>query len=313
MNINLGELIRLKNRLVDIDDNISTTLSSANAEVNNISSLLSSSGLSNACSIVEEEISVLVYTLKTNLEKIEEFMSTQINKYEITNEEAVKELKELINLLNSLSSDKNIYGNDSQFVAGGLKNINTNAALGEITAVGVGGIVGESMLTGSKFEQGNAFQNNNANNQIDISVYNNKPEYGFVVTTGNKTYNLTPEEYDLLCSIVAAESDHSYDDALGVVTTILNRCEDPNWINFVEIGYHMENNPINQATCPHQFVVYQHGLNQRFLNGNAPESVQKAVMDALAGVRNHDYLSFRSNDSTGYSWNMITDTGNRYL
>ena len=36
------------------------------------------------------------------------------------------------------------------------------------------------------------------------------------------------------------------------------------------------------------------------------------VNTALAGVRNHDYESFRSNGTTGYSSNMITSTGNRY-
>jgi hypothetical protein len=40
--------------------------------------------------------------------------------------------------------------------------------------------------------------------------------------------------------------------------------------------------------------------------------VFEAVMDALAGVRNHDYLSFRSNKTTSYSDNMISATGNRY-
>ena len=141
---------------------------------------------------------------------------------------------------------------------------------------------------------------------IDISRYHNNIESGFEVTTGNLAYELCDEDIDLLCAIVAAESDKSYDDALAVITTILNRCERTNWISS------HGRDPIAQATAPNQFVVYQHGSYAGYLNGNAPSTVVKAVQDALAGVRNHNYCNFRSNNSTTYSNNMITPTGNRY-
>ncbi len=141
---------------------------------------------------------------------------------------------------------------------------------------------------------------------IDISRYSNKPESGFVVTTGNMTYELCEEDFELICAIVTAESDGSYDDALAVMTTILNRCETSNWIRS------HGRDPISQATAPNQFVVYQHGLYERFLNGNCSDKVKQAVLDGLAGVRNHKFCSFRSNGSTGYSNNLISPTGNRY-
>lgn len=147
---------------------------------------------------------------------------------------------------------------------------------------------------------------NTGDGSVDISKYNNLPERGFNVTTGNATYNLSASDYDLLCAIVAAESDKTFDDALAVATTILNRCEAPNWV--ASFG----TNPISQATAPNQFVVYQHGSYAAYTNGNAPDTVKQAVSDALKGVRNHNYLSFRSNGSTGYSSNQITSTGNRY-
>ena len=141
---------------------------------------------------------------------------------------------------------------------------------------------------------------------IDITRYHNNIENGFEVTAGNLAYQLCEEDIDLLCAIVAAESDKTYDDALAVITTILNRCERTNWI-----ASHGRD-PIAQATAPNQFVVYQHGSYTSYLNGNAPSTVVKAVQDALAGVRNHNYCNFRSNSSTSYSNNMITPTGNRY-
>ncbi len=141
---------------------------------------------------------------------------------------------------------------------------------------------------------------------IDVSKYHNNLEKGFEVTVGNLAYEVSDADYELLCAIVAAESDKSYDDALAVITTILNRCEAPNWIRS------HGTNPVAQATAPNQFVVYQHGSYKAYMGGRAPETVQTAVKDALAGVRNHHYLSFRSNGSTGYSDNRITSTGNRY-
>ena len=144
------------------------------------------------------------------------------------------------------------------------------------------------------------------NPDIDITKYSNYPEKGFEVTTGNLCYELSDADIELLCAIVSAESDKTYDDALAVITTILNRCETDNCIRS------HGTDPIAQATAPNQFVVYQHGSYKRYMNGNAPETVVQAVKDALAGVRNHKYLSFRSNGTTSYSDNMISPTGNRY-
>ena len=144
------------------------------------------------------------------------------------------------------------------------------------------------------------------NPDIDITKYSNYPEKGFEVTTGNLCYELSEADIELLCAIVSAESDKTYDDALAVITTILNRCETDNWIRS------HGTDPIAQATAPNQFVVYQHGSYKKYMNGNAPETVVQAVKDALAGVRNHKYLSFRSNGTTSYSDNMISKTGNRY-
>ena len=141
---------------------------------------------------------------------------------------------------------------------------------------------------------------------IDVSKYHDNLELGFKVTVGNLAYKLDEKDIELLYAIVSAESDKSYDDALAVITTILNRCESPNWINS------HGTDPIAQATAPNQFVVYQHGSYMSYMDGKAPDEVVAAVNDALAGVRNHEYLSFRSNGTTSYSDNMITATGNRY-
>lgn len=62
---------------------------------------------------------------------------------------------------------------------------------------------------------------------IDASKYSSKEEMGFKVTEGNKTYTLSDYEFDVVVAVVSGEFDKTYDDALGVVSVILNRCDSP--------------------------------------------------------------------------------------
>lgn len=187
------------------------------------------------------------------------------------------------------------------------KPAKNDTGITERTVVKTKGKKSSNGLTQQSAKQDIIIEPGDPNNpNIDITKYHNNIANGFEVTTGNLTYQLCDEDIELLCAIVSAESDKSYDDALAVVSTILNRCERSNWINS------HGRDPISQATAPNQYVVYQHGSYKRFLNGKAPETVKQAVMDALNGVRNHNYCSFRSNATTSYSNNMITATGNRY-
>lgn len=142
--------------------------------------------------------------------------------------------------------------------------------------------------------------------EISNTVYTSKSELGFIVTTDNKTYDLDEKDIELLIAIVSAESDKSYDDALAVISVILNRCEAKNWVRSYGA------NPVKQATAKNQFVVYQKGYYKRYLGDKAPKTVQIAVNDALNGVRNNKYLSFRANSVKNYSNNKITKSGNRY-
>ena len=143
---------------------------------------------------------------------------------------------------------------------------------------------------------------------IHLEQYISKPELNFVVNGDNETYydKLSDEEIDFIEAVVAAESDQSKDDALAVISVILNRCESPRWVRV------FGTNPINQIKGKGQFEVYSKGYYKKYLNGNAPDDVKKAVHDALTGIRNNEYLSFRSNNTYDYSNNMISRSGNRY-
>ena len=67
---------------------------------------------------------------------------------------------------------------------------------------------------------------------IDASKYNSNEAMGFKVTEGNRTYDLTDYEFDVVVAVVAGEFDLNYDDALGVVSVILNRCDSDKWRNW---------------------------------------------------------------------------------
>lgn len=212
---------------------------------------------------------------------------------------------------NNNSSSSSPGNTNATIVTGGTPATNkpstNNTGITEKTVVKTKGKKSSNGLTQQSAKQDIIIEPGDPNDpDIDISKYHNNLANGFEVTTGNLTYQLCDEDIELLCAIVSAESDKSYDDALAVVSTILNRCERSNWINS------HGRDPIAQATAPNQYVVYQHGSYKRYLNGKAPQTVKQAVMDALNGVRNHNYCSFRSNGSTSYSNNMITATGNRY-
>lgn len=139
-----------------------------------------------------------------------------------------------------------------------------------------------------------------------LGKYSNNPELGFNVTTGNVQYELTEKDFDLLCSVVASEGNLSYDESLAVATTVLNRCENGDFISLYG------RDPIAQITGIDQFASYGNGEYKAYLNGKAPTEVVNAVKDALAGVRNHDYCSYKANSVTDFSNNMITSSGNRY-
>ena len=200
---------------------------------------------------------------------------------------------ESTNIANQSSNVTNLqYATGTSTITYTVGNNNTNVSNGTVSSTTV---INTSKVTISSGDP-----------NIDVSKYSNNLEAGFEVTVGNLAYEVSDADLELLIAIVAAESDKSYDDALAVITTILNRCESEKWNP-------NGGSPAYIATRPNQFVVYEHGSYKQYMNGNACEEVITAVKDALAGVRNHKYYSFRSNGTTGYSNNMISPTGNRYL
>lgn len=158
---------------------------------------------------------------------------------------------------------------------------------------------------------------NNSLTLLNTSLYKSNPDLGFVVTDNNKTYTLPDDEFDLVVAVVAAEYEKSIDDALAVISVILNRCESPTWSEWAGTS------PAMQVVKPNQFEVYSIGSYLKYMPGgvfydtNHYKLAKQAVIDAFNGIRNNNYYSFRSWSyiSSGgdyYSYNYIVEGGNRY-
>ena len=132
---------------------------------------------------------------------------------------------------------------------------------------------------------------------VDASGYISKPAFGFNVTTDNKTYTLTDEEFGILAAVVSCEANKSSkDDILAVMSVILNRADSSRY----------PNDPVSVVAAPYQFSCYKGKPI------TPSETVASVMRDALNGIRNNDYYGFRSWQTTSYSNNYIVERGNRY-
>ena len=106
-------------------------------------------------------------------------------------------------------------------------------------------------------------------------------------TYNGGTWTYTESELDLLCAITAQECSSSYTGALAVITTACNRTVSSSWKRY-------GSDPLSQYMAPSQFCYSIDNHWKKRLNGNYPDYVKQAVLDALNGKRNHTYLSFRT-------------------
>ena len=128
---------------------------------------------------------------------------------------------------------------------------------------------------------------------VDASGYLSKSAMGFNVTTGNKTYTLTDEQFNIVAGVVACEAGGK-DDALAVMSVILNRADSSKY----------PNDPVGVVAAPNQFSCYKMQKN--------PSRYADVVRDALNGIRNNKYYSFNCPGCSPKIENYITEGGNWY-
>lgn len=147
---------------------------------------------------------------------------------------------------------------------------------------------------------------------VDASKYSNNEPNGFKVSEGNKQYNLEGYEFDVVVAVVAGEFDKNKDDALAVVSVILNRCDSSKWNSWAG------STPYTQVTRKGQFEVYGAGYYLAYMPSGSKYGSEKynvakqAVIDGLNGIRNNSYLGFRAWHISSYSDKYMVYGGNRY-
>ena len=124
---------------------------------------------------------------------------------------------------------------------------------------------------------------------VDASKYISNEAMGFVVTEDNKEYTLTEEEFNVVVAVVAGEYGKDLNDALAVVSVILNRCDSDNWSRWAG------KSPYSQVIKPGQFEVYFEGYYLAYMpggknyGGSKYEVAKQAVIDGKYEIRDISY------------------------
>ena len=112
---------------------------------------------------------------------------------------------------------------------------------------------------------------------------------------------------ELIWAIVAQEDNGSYQGALAVISSAMNRTESGKW------GYE-GGNALSQLTAPGQYCYSMDNYWKSRLNGNVPDYVKQAVDDCLRrGIRNHSFTSFRSKKGKTTGANAVQIGGNWFF
>ena len=130
-----------------------------------------------------------------------------------------------------------------------------------------------------------------------------------------KNYNLTKDEFNVLCAIVLSEAANTYEDAYAVINTIYNRTHAKNWVRSVDgkFGKEKGKNLYYQAISPGQFTVYSSGSYKRHLN-DTKKVGYTAILDFLYTEEiMHSYLSFRSHSIKVNGSESFSKNGNNYF
>ena len=130
----------------------------------------------------------------------------------------------------------------------------------------------------------------------EINEGNNEIVTDYHLTYNNTTYYVTEKEFNYLLYVTQHECNGSYEDALTVISIILNRCED----------YRFDlSSPLEAIMVEGQFEVWDEIQADKFANNpdrKVNPNVYNALVDALYnGIRNNDYVEFKASNSSDYT------------
>lgn len=207
-------------------------------------------------------------------------------------------------LLNN-KTNQNSYSNTNAYVSGGCGGCGSSGGCGSISSPGYTptvttplSVTSPTVTVDSGSSRGELLSSmsqvkaqkvnlNFGKKDVDTSKFKDYPDLGLKVSTGHMSYELTDDDIDLLCSIVAASGGKGYDDSLSIISSILNRCESASFMTKYGID------PVAQATASGQYTGYGSGDFKSYLAGvsSISDETKAAVKAALSGIRNHSGTS----------------------
>ena len=128
-------------------------------------------------------------------------------------------------------------------------------------------------------------------------------------------YNLTLEEFDVLCAIAMTEAKtNSYEDTYAVINTIYNRISSKTWVVYISSlwGIDVGGSLYYQAITSGQFVVYENGRYVMNLGIREGDSFQAVIDFLLTKEIKHNYLSFKTSDTDLDEYELFVIGGNKY-
>lgn len=202
----------------------------------------------------------------------------------------------------SLSLSTDINSNTSSPFFSSLSKV-----IPSIPSVTIGKEVVTDLLTSSHFPINSVESEQIIDEFLDmpkIMVDNEDVYYRYAVP-----YFCNEKEYETLCMIVFLEAggvtdEEKYIDAMAVTTTILNRIDDEEWSS-------LGDTILEQIFYPDQFSTVKKLPNTSF--SDVPEVVKNAVDACLGGIRNHNFVQFRSKNSKKPNRVQIVTNGNNYF
>lgn len=113
--------------------------------------------------------------------------------------------------------------------------------------------------------------------------------------------DFTKEEMELLWAVVMQEGGERYENAQAVMSTVINRLNDPHWA-------WCGDTVMEQITYPQQYCYSIDDYWVKYLGGNVGDGVKTAVIDVLNGNVSHGYTCFR-----GYYVEGAENIGDNYF
>lgn len=153
-----------------------------------------------------------------------------------------------------------------------------------VTQVGSNGI--KEITYRIKYQNGEEIEKTEISSKIIKEPVDKIVEVRTKTTTSRSGYG-SASELEIIWAVVRQEGGSSYESALAVASSAVNRTNSPRWSRNGSTIY-------EQLTAPGQYCysIDRHWV--KYLGGNVPDYVKQAVSDAMEGKTNHPYTSFRS-------------------